>query len=229
MDKSVVLLSSGLDSTVNLFLAHKITNVKLVITFDYGQRSLLREVEHSQKICSSLELPHQIIQLPWMKELSQSSLTNKNLSLPVGDEVLIDDFATSEKTAKSVWVANRNGLFINIASAYAETLDAKWVIPGFNKEEATTFPDNSMEFVQAINKSLYYSTANHVGVHSYTMNMNKTEIVSVALNERIPFTLMWPCYQNDSKWCGLCESCQRMKRALIANRVESDLLKELFV
>lgn len=39
MNKSVILLSGGLDSLVSLGLAQKEYNVKLALTFDYGQKS----------------------------------------------------------------------------------------------------------------------------------------------------------------------------------------------
>ena len=48
--KSVVLLSSGLDSTVNFYEALSHGEVKLALTFDYGQRAASKEVACSQKI-----------------------------------------------------------------------------------------------------------------------------------------------------------------------------------
>ena len=67
--KSIVLLSSGLDSTVNLFLAHKRSTVVQTITFNYGQRALVKEVEHSKKLSDHLNIPHVVIDLPWLKNI----------------------------------------------------------------------------------------------------------------------------------------------------------------
>ncbi|MEK7791253.1 MAG: 7-cyano-7-deazaguanine synthase, partial [Deltaproteobacteria bacterium] len=48
--RSVVLLSSGLDSTVNFCKALRETEVVLSLTFDYGQRSAVSEISAAAKI-----------------------------------------------------------------------------------------------------------------------------------------------------------------------------------
>ncbi len=218
-NKAVVLLSSGMDSTVNLFAAAKEAEVVLTLTFDYGQRAAKKEIQSAQKLSSYLKIPHQVLNLPFIGGFGQSSLTDRNQKIPTGKEVSIDDLATSQKTAKSVWVPNRNGIFLNVAAGFAESLGANWVIPGFNKEEATTFPDNSEDFLQAMTKSLSYSTANHVQVKCFTTDKNKTEIVKLGDSLKVPWEMMWPCYFDQDSWCGQCESCQRSKRAFAAANV----------
>lgn len=224
MKKFVVLLSSGLDSTVNLYTAQTQGQVVLALTFDYGQRAAAREIAAAKKICQQLKIPHRVLELPFFKDFGKSSLVDASLSIPTGSEVSIDDKKTSEKTAKSVWVPNRNGIFLNIAAGFAESLGADAVVPGFNQEEAATFPDNSKDFLQALTKSLDYSTANHVRVECFTTEMVKVQIVEVGKKLGVDWSLMWPCYQSFEKWCGECESCQRSKRALKAAHVPTATL-----
>lgn len=140
--------------------------------------------------------------------------------MPTAGEVAIDDLQTSQNTAKAVWVPNRNGIFLNIAAGFAEGLGAETVIPGFNVEEATTFPDNSFPYMKALDESFIFSTANHVKVYCYSVNMDKTEIVKDSIRLKVPFEKLWPCYQAFEKWCGECESCQRFQRAVKANGVK---------
>jgi 7-cyano-7-deazaguanine synthase len=218
--KSVILLSSGLDSTVNFYVAKKETDVELAITFNYGQKAAPKEIERSQEIAELNKVKHVVIDLPWLKDLGKSSLTQASQEIPVGASVSIDNRPISEKSAKSVWVPNRNGVFLNIAAAYAESLNADVIVPGFNVEEAQTFPDNSFEFLRATRKVLSFSTANQVDVVCYTINMNKNEIVKLGLSYQVPFQKLWVCYQNKEKWCGQCESCQRALRAFKANRTD---------
>lgn len=218
-ESAIVLLSSGLDSTVNFFLALKKAQVKRTITFNYGQRAADKEIDRSKKISDYLGVPHMVIDLPWLKEISLSSLTNTLREIPTGKQVSIDDKKVSTETAKSVWVPNRNGVFLNIAGSIAEALDVKKIIPGFNLEEAATFPDNTEAYMQLVTRSFQYSTANRVEVVSYTINMDKTEIFKIALSEKIPLSLLWPCYFNYEKWCGQCESCLRTKRAMLDNKI----------
>ncbi|MFN8789829.1 MAG: 7-cyano-7-deazaguanine synthase QueC [Bdellovibrionales bacterium] len=218
--KSVVLLSSGLDSTVNFYEALKSGEVKLALTFDYGQRAAVREIEKAQALAKAHRVPHQVLALPFFKDFGQSSLVGTSQSLPLGSDVSIDSLQVSQKTAKSVWVPNRNGIFMNIAAGFAEALGADAVIPGFNREEATTFPDNSEDFLRVLEKSFSYSTANHVRTHCFTAGLNKTEIVKRGLELKVDWKLVWPCYQALESWCGQCESCQRARRAFQANGLE---------
>lgn len=219
MTNAIVLLSSGLDSTVNLFLAKKKSHVTLNLTFDYGQRSAKKEIEQSKKISNYLGIPHQVIELGWLKKVSTSSLTNQDLDIPTGNQVQIDDFKISSATAKSVWVPNRNGVFLNIAAAIAEAMQIDQIIPGFNLEEAATFPDNTEAFMKSVTAAFKFSTANNVEVISHTINMKKTEIFKQALIEKIPLNLLWPCYFDFDKWCGQCESCLRTQRAMSENNI----------
>lgn len=218
--KSIVLLSSGLDSTVNLFLAHKQSQVVQTITFNYGQRALAKELEFSKKLSDYLNIPNVVIDLPWLKNIGTSSLTNNQFKVPTGKDVSIADHSVSTETAKSVWVPNRNGVFLNIAAALAEAAKADQIIPGFNLEEAATFPDNSEAYMDAATKAFKFSTSNHVQVVSYTVKMQKTEIMKIAIKEKVPLNLIWPCYFSGEKWCGQCESCLRTQRAMFQNGID---------
>ena len=53
---------------------------------------------------------------------------------------------------------NRNGLFLNIAGSFADSENYDYILIGANKEEAQTFPDNTIDFINAINKEFEYST-----------------------------------------------------------------------
>jgi 7-cyano-7-deazaguanine synthase len=92
-------------------------------------------------------------------------------------------------------------------------------VPGFNKEEAETFPDNSAAYLKSATDSFQYSTSNRVKVLCFTTDKSKTEIVKLGLELKVDFKNIWPCYHSFEKWCGQCESCKRSKRALLANQI----------
>ncbi len=217
---SVVLLSAGLDSTVNLYAALRETDVNLAITFHYGQKAAEKEIQQSKMIALGAKVPHVVVDLPWLKKLGHSSLTHDDGVVPTGSLVAIENKKISEKTAKSVWVPNRNGVFLNVAAAYAENLNADMLVPGFNAEEAATFPDNSFDFIRATRKAFTFSTANQIDVQCYTISMSKIEIVELGKKMLVPFQMTWPCYLAEDKWCGACESCQRAKRAFKLGHVD---------
>lgn len=214
--KSVVLLSAGLDSSYNLFKASRDSEVVLALTFDYGQKAAKREILAAGRLAASLGVPHHVISLPWFKDFARSSLVTGK-GIPQGDSVKIDDRSASLKSAKSVWVPNRNGILLNIAAGFAESLSADSVIPGFNIEEAQTFPDNTNQFLKTLDSAWEYSTANQVKARCYSTALSKTEIVADGIKIGLPFSELWPCYLDDEEWCGECESCLRFKRALEQN------------
>lgn len=215
--KSVVLLSGGLDSAVNLYEAHREGNVVLALTFFYGQRAAEKEMGAARQLCQNLNLPHRVIDISWIKSFGGSSLIDEQQAVPQGTSVQIDSLERSLETAKSVWVPNRNGIFLNIAAGFAESLGAELVIPGFNLEEGQTFPDNTQGFLEALTTSFSYSTANKVKAYCYTTGLDKSAIVKRALTLNLPLNHLWSCYFAGDQWCGECESCLRFKRALEAN------------
>jgi 7-cyano-7-deazaguanine synthase len=204
--KGVAILSGGLDSTVSLAAATRKMDVVLALTFDYGQRAAKRERDASAKIARHYKVPHRVIAIPWLAGLTGTALVNRKAKLPVNE--------MSERSAKAVWVPNRNGVFIEIAAAHAESLGATRLITGFNKEEAVTFPDNSPAYVHAVNKALSFSTANGVRVVSFTGTLEKKGIVNLGRRLDAPLRFIWPCYEGGKRWCGECESCLRSLRAL---------------
>lgn len=207
MSKGVILLSGGLDSVVSLGLGLKKYGIKLALTFDYGQKSAKDEIEASKKICEYYGVEHKVIKLDWLKNITHTAL--------VSEEDLPDTM--DENSAKSVWVPNRNGLFLNIAASFADSEDYDYILIGANKEEAGTFPDNTQEFINRINAEFEFSTQKKPKVVALLINFDKNDIVKQALDNKIPLEFIKSCYAGGEKHCGKCESCKRLKNALIAN------------
>lgn len=215
LPKSIVLLSGGLDSTVNFCKALNETKVVLALTFNYGQRAASNECSRARKICKKYGVIHRVIDLEWLKGVSQQgALVNLKKRLPKLSSSQLDDRETALKTAKKVWVPNRNGVFIHIAASFAEGLEADQVVVGFNAEEAITFPDNSLDFLNRVNSSLELSTLSRPKVVCYTTDCRKVDIVKLGKTLDAPFDLMWSCYESGKRMCRACESCQRFFRAI---------------
>lgn len=210
--KSVVLLSAGLDSSYNFLKAQKEGQVVLALSFDYGQRAGAQELARASLLCKEFRVAHEVIDLKWFQKFSKSSLTSI-AKLPLSSEVQIDDEEASKRTAASVWVPNRNGIFLSIAAGFAEGMGADQVVAGFNLEEAATFTDNSNDFMRAMTASLGYSTRSQVVVQSYSISMNKTQILQAYYGLGGQKEWLWPCYQGLDEWCKECESCVRFENA----------------
>jgi 7-cyano-7-deazaguanine synthase len=216
MTKSIILLSGGLDSLVSLGLKKEELNIELALTFDYGQKSAQDEISSSEKICKYYDITHKVIKLDFLKEITNTSLVSDK-ELPKG----------IQKTSQSVWVPNRNGLFLNIAGSFADSYGYDYILIGANKEEAGTFPDNTKEFIDRINSEFEYSTKIKPKVIAPLINYDKNDIVKLAMLNNIPLELTMSCYKGGDKHCGECESCTRLKKALEFNNAH-DYIKKLF-
>ena len=210
-NKSIILLSGGLDSLVSLGLKKEELNVELAITFNYGQKSVEKEIKASEKICQFYGIKHEVINLDWLKRITKTTLVSDQ-NVPTGK-----DLENPQNSAKSVWVPNRNGLFLNIAGSYADSFGYNYILIGANKEEAQTFPDNTQNFINSVNEEFQYSTMAKPKVIAPLINYNKNDIVMLALKNNIPLELTMSCYNGGDKHCGICESCTRLKHALEAN------------
>ena len=233
--KAITLLSGGLDSSVATLIGAETAKIELALTFDYGQRAVTREVKAAKKFCEYYNIPHEVISLSWLATLSTGALTDENQILPQFTDTDLDKNPKKEKdSAKAVWVPNRNAIFINIASAYAEAKNCSQIIAGFNAEEAKTFPDNSVDFIDTQNKLLLYSTLSHPKIICPTQNMKKAEIAKEATRLGMNPEFFWSCYEGGASMCGTCESCSRVARAfkkakaweLISHRFEKQNLPQ---
>ncbi len=211
MTKSIILMSGGLDSVVSLAIAREKYNIELALTFDYGQKSVKQEILSSDKICKYYNVAHKVIKLDWLEKITHTALVSDS-DIPVNI-----DLENSKEAAKSVWVPNRNGLFLNVAASFADAEDYDYIFIGANKEEAATFSDNTQKFIDSINLEFEYSTEKHPKVLAPLINFNKNDIVKQALEYSVPLELIWSCYSNADVHCGKCESCMRLKRALKEN------------
>lgn len=219
MSKGIILLSGGLDSLVSLGLGMQKYGISLGLTFDYGQKALEQEISTSKNICDYYKIEQKVIKLDWLKNVTHTAL--------VEDKELPEGIDNPEDSAKSVWVPNRNGLFLNIAGSFADGNDYDYIIIGANKEEGQTFPDNTQEFIDSVNAEFEFSTQKHPKVVAPLINYDKNDIVKQAIEHNIPLEFVRSCYSNGEKHCGKCESCTRLKNALIANG-DTHYIKELF-
>lgn len=224
--KSIILLSGGLDSALSMTVAKNDSDVLCALTFDYGQRAAQNEIAAAKRQSKFFQVPHRVIELPFLNTLKDHPFFNAEKTPPQLKITELDDKIATTESAKAIWVPNRNGVFINVAAALAEAQGATQVYVGFNAEEGATFPDNTTEFVDALNQSFSYSTLNGVCVVAPAVHLKKSEIVASLGHQKFPFELLWSCYESGAKMCGTCESCLRLTRALQDNGLGE--LKNLF-
>jgi 7-cyano-7-deazaguanine synthase len=203
--RSIALVSGGLDSVVSLARAVKERRVESVMFFDYGQRARESERVSSMNAANFYGLPFEDVDIRWLETLSPAGMQS-------GATRSRDNDALT--SLEDVWIPNRNGVFLNVAAAYAERYRCDTIVTGFNREEAEEFPDNSAEYVQRVNRALEMSTRSGVRVESFTIDLDKPAILRLGLELKAPLSIIWSCYRSDERMCGRCASCTRLRAAL---------------
>lgn len=210
MKKAISVLSGGLDCTVSTSVYAKDYEIH-AITFNYGQKAFKQELKASKEICKKMGFKHYVIDLPWLAEISTSSL-NTDEDIPEVNLDDLDDLKKSSETASSVWVPARNTVFTSIAASFAESIGAEIIIVGWDKEEANTFPDNSKEYMEKFNELFEIGSPIDIKIEAPVIDLDKDEIVKLGYEVNAPMELSYSCYKGSDKHCGVCESCMRRKR-----------------
>ena len=143
-NKGIILLSGGLDSSVSLALNKEKDNIELALFFNYGQKSFEQEKTSVENLCKYYKIDLKIINLEWLKNITNNALVNNELDIPSLKIEDLEDINITEKSMKNVWIPNRNGLFLNIAGSFADSF-------GFNK----------IVFVDDIEQNAKYNPKNY--------------------------------------------------------------------
>ena len=210
MKKAIAVFSGGLDCTVAASVYAKDYEIH-AITFNYGQKGFNQELNASKRICEKMGFTHHVIDLDWLAKISTSSL-NTDEDIPEVDFDDLDDEEKSSESASSVWVPARNTVFTSIAASYAESIGAEIIIVGWDKEEASTFPDNSKEYMEKFNELFEVGSPIDIEIKAPAIDLDKDEIVKLGADVGAPMELSYSCYKGTEKHCGVCESCMRRKR-----------------
>lgn len=223
--KSIILLSSGLDSTVAFKEAYDRSDEILCVTFDYGQRARKKEIKCAKAICERYRVGHIVIELPWFKTF-RGALTSSQ-ELPRIKENELDDFAITQRSAEQVWVPARNVVFLSIGASLAENYRFDTIVTGFDAEEAATFPDNTLEFVEKFSDMLKTGTLTNPGIYVPLISLDKAQIIKKGIEIDAPLDLSWSCYEGKAQPCNICESCLRRKRAFEMAGLKDPLFEQL--
>ena len=222
----VILASGGLDSTVMAAMA-KAEGLDLhLLTIDYGQRHQY-EIECAKSIATWLGVQdHKILQLD-LRVFGGSALTDE---IPVPTDRLS---GKREQGIPVTYVPARNTIFLSLALAYAEVLNAQKIFFGANIRDYSGYPDCRPEFIQAFMEVAKQGTrlvqeGHPVEITAPLLFMTKREIIQKGQELQVPFQLTSSCYQPgpDDRPCGLCDSCLIRKEGFQEAHISDPALKE---
>jgi len=221
-NRAVVLLSGGLDSSTALAWAVLKQGWEChSVAFDYGQRHHI-ELEASARVAASLGVAdHRVLHVN-LSDIGGSALTSE-IAVPKDQE-----------TAHGVpvtYVPARNLIFLSIATALAERIQASRLVIGANIIDYSGYPDCRSEFFDAFCKAAQLGTKAGVEGQSFSIEtpliqMKKSEIIALGLSLGLDYGLTHSCYDPapTGEPCGHCDSCRFRRQGFVELGQEDPLV-----
>ena len=211
MQKHTVLLSGGIDSTTALYWARNRDKRTTAITFDYGQKNRV-EIQAARKITARLEIPQTILQVD-LGQIGGSPLTDPSLSLP-----RMESITQIQEGLPETYVPFRNGIFLALAAAWAETQEITGIVCGFNVIDSPNYPDTRESFVKAMEKAINSGTGAAFGRKRITilapfLNLSKSAIIKQGMALGADYSFSISCYRDSEIPCLRCSSCLLRQKA----------------
>ena len=200
--KAVVIMSGGMDSTLVAYMMHNLGYKIIGVHFNYDQRTQQKELECFESIAQAVSVSKKYtLDLDFFKQLGASALTDREIEVPTGGV---------EEGVPVTYVPFRNGIFLSMAAAIAEKEGAEVIAIGVVEEDSSGYPDCREDYISAMQKAINLGTKEetNITIAMPLVHLKKSEIVAKALELHVPLELTWSCYKNESKACGVCDSCR---------------------
>ena len=203
---AVVLLSGGLDSYTAAAIAATEGYELYALTVRYGQVHA-REIDAARRVARSLGVVRHLELAVDLAALGGSAL--------VGDGAIPKDRDLDRPgDIPPTYVPARNTVFLSLALAWAEVVEASAIVIGVNALDYSGYPDCRPEYLEAFERLAALATRAGVrGVRlqilAPLMRMSKAEIVRIGVGLRLDYALTHSCYDPhpDGRPCGRCDSC----------------------
>ncbi|MCA9414001.1 MAG: 7-cyano-7-deazaguanine synthase QueC [Candidatus Omnitrophica bacterium] len=205
--KAVVLVSGGLDSATVLGIARQEKRECYALSFRYGQRHNI-ELVAAERVAKSLgAVEHLVMDLP-LDKWGGSALTG-----PIDVPKDRDEQKMSGEIPVT-YVPARNTVFLSLALAWAEVLEAHEIWIGVNALDYSGYPDCRPEFIQAFEKMARLATklgvqGEELSIITPLIHHTKAQIIQKGTAVGVDFSLTHSCYDPtpDGLACGHCDSC----------------------
>lgn len=217
-DKSLVLLSGGMDSVTVLYLANKVHGVAEALSFNYGSKHNQNEIPYAAYHCKKLKIHHTIINLDFIDQLFNSHLLKSGGEIPEGHY--------EEENMKRTVVPFRNGIMLAIAAGYAESIDISNIVIAAHGGDHAIYPDCREEYMQSMSEAIRLGTYLNVRILRPFISMTKSQIALKGIELGIDYSKTWSCYKGGNIHCGKCGTCVERREAFILAGIEDPTIYE---
>ena len=225
LQRAVVLLSGGLDSTTALAVAKAEGFAPYAMSFRYGQRHAV-ELDSARRVAQALGVAGHVVVDIDLRAIGGSALT-ADLPVPKGRSA-----AEMGEGIPVTYVPARNTIFLSFALAWAEVLGASDLFIGVNALDYSGYPDCRPEYVAAFEAMASLATKagvegrQRLTVHAPLLALTKADIIRRGLALGVDYGLTSSCYDPgpDGRPCGACDSCRLRAKGFAEAGVPDPLL-----
>jgi len=198
--KCVVILSGGPDSVTAAYWAKARGFEVHAVTFNYGQKAQV-EIEMARMIAEEMGATHRVIDLSGLRGIYE------------GVTSLVDDgMEVTGEFTESIIVPFRNGVFMAVTVAYADTVGAHHIFYGAHASDEPYYPDCRKEFYEAFQEAARRGTEKPFVISAPFSDTPKSGIIREAVRLGVPLEKTWSCYLGGPVHRGRCESCDNRGR-----------------
>ncbi len=227
INKAVILLSGGIDSSTTLAFAKSEGRALYALSFDYGQRHK-RELESARRVAESFGVERHLEISFDLREIGGSALTSemevpklRNALHVMRNELGENNLSRVTRHASRIpvtYVPARNTIFLSFALAWAEVLEAEDIFIGANAVDYSGYPDCRPEYLAAFQGMANLATKASVEerlrfrIRAPLLMMTKAEIIRKGTELGLDYSLTWSCYDPQPAAAGLQGSKFKVQR-----------------
>jgi len=208
IQRAVILVSGGLDSATVLAIAKSKGYECYALSMDYGQRHRI-ELERAKQVAKSNgAIEHRTIKID-IGNFGGSALTDNEISVPTQGNI------ENNGQIPITYVPARNTVFLSVALAWAEVLEAKVIYIGANAVDYSGYPDCRPEFISAFQELANIATKTGVEgdvikIEAPLISLSKAEIIQIGMSLNVDYSETISCYNPsiNGEICKECDSCQ---------------------
>jgi 7-cyano-7-deazaguanine synthase len=219
IEKALVVLSGGQDSTTCLFWAVERFGRDNVssITFDYGQKHRI-ELDCARDVAAAAGVANVCLPIDTFAALGGDALTDAS--------VAVSDATEADTDLPVTFVAGRNLIFLTFAAAYAYRHDARHLVTGVAQTDYSGYPDCREETITALQKAISLGMDREFTIHTPLMHCSKKQTVELAvqLGALEAMALTHTCYNGRRPPCGDCQACRLRAKGFAEAGVKDPLL-----
>lgn len=219
IDKALVVLSGGQDSTTCLYWAiHRFGRANVeTVTFDYGQRHRI-EIDCAEAIALQAGVSHQLLPIDTFTALGGNALVDGALA--------VGEAADNAPALPNTFVPGRNLIFLTFAAALAWRKGIDHLVTGVAQTDYSGYPDCREATLQSLQTTLGLGMERDFVIHTPLMNLSKKQTVELAcqLDALKAMALTHTCYNGRRPPCGSCPACELRAKGFAEAGVEDPLV-----